>query len=437
MAIETMAPQQIPTHEQALSQTTIEQTRVHELNAFRRLGGFINKYIFKDDRRIGEAPYIEPTEAELYEYFDAEPGQTLFANRLIAFFNQQRETWPLFKENHERMLKSKRKAGLMLGDAHINVVYQAGRRRNNANHIADAAKRKVCFLGSTGKPEFAKQRSMKFLGKTWILANPFPIIEKCHFTIPIDHTPQLFSKVSEAAFSFAENVKDGWIVFYNGARMGASAPDHSHFQAGQYELPIEADVKEAWDKRHENPDSVKEVVLHDDVDSFIPTQLGRSVIVISGSNKNSVKQALELAINKLPKAENTDEPDINIIITCKRATKKTDTFTAYLFPRTNYRASNFSGDPDTLDENLYAFGVASIEAGGDLVSTLEKDFDKLVEKDEITGKDTIRKLVKHNKAQDEFGNIRPDVSPADVIKAVYKDTFLPIEDTLQCYTLAA
>lgn len=36
---------------------------------------------------------------------------------------------------------------------------------------------------------------------------------------------------------------DGRIVFYNGPRCGASAPDHAHFQAvGKGAMPLEAEV---------------------------------------------------------------------------------------------------------------------------------------------------------------------------------------------------
>lgn len=67
-----------------------------------------------------------------------------------------------------------------------------------------------------------------------ILLNPFPIFPY-HFTIPsLHHEPQSIASADGSRFDdmlrLAEGM-EGMALFYNGARCGASAPDHFHFQA--------------------------------------------------------------------------------------------------------------------------------------------------------------------------------------------------------------
>ena len=67
--------------------------------------------------------------------------------------------------------------------------------------------------------------------KFHLLVNPFPILP-VHFTIPArKHQPQLIYKNYGEMHRFISLHSD-LMVFYNGPKCGASAPDHLHFQAG-------------------------------------------------------------------------------------------------------------------------------------------------------------------------------------------------------------
>lgn len=64
-----------------------------------------------------------------------------------------------------------------------------------------------------------------------ILCNPFPILRN-HITIPLhSHVPQRIRKKTEDMLTLAEQLPD-YLIFYNGPKCGASAPDHFHLQAG-------------------------------------------------------------------------------------------------------------------------------------------------------------------------------------------------------------
>lgn len=89
--------------------------------------------------------------------------------------------------------------------------------------------KRACFLCEENRP--AEQTGINFLDKYIILCNPFPILEN-HLTIPLhSHVPQLIRNKIPDMLNLAEQLPD-YIVFYNGPKSGASAPDHFHFQAG-------------------------------------------------------------------------------------------------------------------------------------------------------------------------------------------------------------
>lgn len=124
----------------------------------------------------------------------------------------------------------------------LNVQYNPARIVSTAAKIDKAAlKKRPCFLCDTNRPSC--QTSMPVLGKVQLLVNPYPILP-LHLTIPTRrHTAQRLSHFSKMLDTITWNLP-GMFVFYNGARCGASAPDHAHLQAGQRGLvPIERDWK--------------------------------------------------------------------------------------------------------------------------------------------------------------------------------------------------
>lgn len=353
-------------------------------------------------RVIGRCPYVDMPQNEIEAYFrpsDSAQGETALARKIITFCRQQYATWGEYRNRVNVFRRDMRQASLALDDteyAHIDIVYPPGRDRNNAvedkTQAATTEKppqtvalpdrqpggveqiEKPCFLCS--KPD-DNQRALKYTDKAWILANPFPIIRDNHLTITMEHTPQRWDEVADSAFALAGDLGNDWVVFYNGARVGASAPKHAHIQAGRIRLPIESDAKKAWLDR-DMPGVVEQVHLRDDVQAFVPRKLGRSVLVINGQNPDSVRQAVGEAITKLPKYDEHEEPDINVVIKQGSDEEGNRIFTAYLFPRRAFRAKSFSKDGNPSEIDKFAIGIASLELAGILAVTLMNDYKKLV-----------------------------------------------------------
>ena len=108
-----------------------------------------------------------------------------------------------------------------------------------ANVQAKSIQKRPCFLCDMNRP--AVQSALPVEGAFQVLINPFPILPK-HITIPTRlHIPQTIGKHFAAFCRIVERLQD-YIIFYNGPRSGASAPDHAHFQGGARGIvPIERD----------------------------------------------------------------------------------------------------------------------------------------------------------------------------------------------------
>ena len=103
-------------------------------------------------------------------------------------------------------------------------------RFNRANTAAGAIRERPCFLCDANRPPEQQTLKVPDEPRFTLLVNPFPVFPR-HFTIIGRHEPQRLTPYIEVLFRLAQWLDD-FVVFYNGPRCGASAPDHLHFQAG-------------------------------------------------------------------------------------------------------------------------------------------------------------------------------------------------------------
>lgn len=150
------------------------------------------------------------------------------------FVERQLETWPEAKRNYDALAQTGRKP-LQLGDLTAYAQHNPARiRSTGAKTDAASIRQRACFLCASNRPK--EQMALEWLPGWVLLVNPFPILP-IHFTIvDTQHQPQDRIPVEMAAM--AEKAPD-LAIFYNGARAGASAPDHRHCQAVlKSELPL-------------------------------------------------------------------------------------------------------------------------------------------------------------------------------------------------------
>lgn len=150
------------------------------------------------------------------------------------FIEYQLSVWPEAKRNFDALTKIGRKS-VNVGDFEMFAQHNPARiRSTGAKTDAESIKKRACFLCSSNRPQ--QQIAHEWLEGWDLLINPYPILP-VHFTI-VDkkHRPQDAIPLEMAVM--AEKAPD-LAIFYNGAKAGASAPDHRHCQAVlKTELPI-------------------------------------------------------------------------------------------------------------------------------------------------------------------------------------------------------
>lgn len=145
---------------------------------------------------------------------------------LDSFFTWQLAQWPEARERYEALRRIERKTVVVDG-CRYGVLFNPARAVSTQARVdAEAIASRPCFLCAANRP---RQQAVLPWREYEILVNPFPIFDR-HFTIASrTHGPQLIAgRIADMAQLALET---GYTVFYNGARCGASAPDHMHFQA--------------------------------------------------------------------------------------------------------------------------------------------------------------------------------------------------------------
>lgn len=155
-------------------------------------------------------------------------------SQLAEVRDYQLQSWDLARENYEKLGNTARRTFHV---AALNGAIQFNPARavsTGAKIDVESIKKRPCFLCAANRP--SEQLSEEIVTGWDFLVNPYPIFP-LHFTIASRlHTPQ--DKIPLEMASMAEKLP-GMTVFFNGARAGASAPDHLHCQAVMTdELPL-------------------------------------------------------------------------------------------------------------------------------------------------------------------------------------------------------
>ncbi|MDR0895527.1 MAG: DUF4922 domain-containing protein [Prevotellaceae bacterium] len=155
------------------------------------------------------------------------------------FFDKQLTEWPLARDNYAALARVRTKT-LMVDGLPYRVQSNAARILSTAAKTdARSISERPCFLCRTNRPP--EQRYIDHVLDSYdILVNPYPIFPR-HLTIALtEHHPQALSDERFADMLTLAQMLPHFILFYNDAQSGASAPDHLHFQAGSRNiLPVE------------------------------------------------------------------------------------------------------------------------------------------------------------------------------------------------------
>jgi hypothetical protein len=256
-------------------------------------------------------------------------------------FRQQLAAWELARIGYRALRRVKVKTLYVDGHRYL-VQFNPARMASSAARVdPQSIRERPCFLCADHRPK--EQRGLLFKDRYTILVNPYPIFPR-HLTVPaVEHTPQRIAGRFDDMLDLAREL-DSFVVFYNGPKCGASAPDHFHFQAGNKGfLPIECE----WEGNDRG-------------------------LRIESENRQEMLDRFQQHYEALPRPTGDDEPMLNILTWYGDGR-----WTVCLFPRKKHRPACYSAE----GEAKRLISPAAVDMGGVFITPLEKDFDRMTAQD--------------------------------------------------------
>ena len=276
---------------------------------------------------------------------------------ISRFFNRQLEMW---EDARHRFRDLKHVEVRQLSDQ-LKVQF------NPARIVSTGAKidkhtlgERPCFLCERNRPK--EQMTKQIDDHFQLLVNPFPILP-VHFTIPATkHQPQsIYRHYGEMHRLLS--LHSELMVFYNGPKCGASAPDHLHFQAGTSGvLPLQTN----WQRLSRNLTDV--ISLNDEEKISVLRDFLVPAFVIISKSEDSDEELFHRLYRSMPMRGDESEPMMNII-----AWRKGDEFVSVVIPREKHRPDAYFAE----GEVQMMVSPGALDMAGLIITPREEDFSKI------------------------------------------------------------
>ena len=276
---------------------------------------------------------------------------------ISRFFNRQLEMW---EDARHRFRDLKHVEVRQLSDQ-LKVQF------NPARIVSTGAKidkhtlgERPCFLCERNRPK--EQMTKQIDDHFQLLVNPFPILP-VHFTIPATkHQPQsIYRHYGEMHRLLS--LHSELMVFYNGPKCGASAPDHLHFQAGTSGvLPLQTN----WQRLSRNLTDV--ISLTDEEKISVLRDFLVPAFVIISKSEDSDEELFHRLYRSIPMRGDESEPMMNIV-----AWRKGDEFISVVIPREKHRPDAYFAE----GEAQMMVSPGALDMAGLIITPREEDFSKI------------------------------------------------------------
>mgnify|MGYP001584831080 FL=1 len=276
---------------------------------------------------------------------------------ISRFFNRQLEMW---EDARHRFRDLKHVEVRQLSDQ-LKVQF------NPARIVSTGAKidkhtlgERPCFLCERNRPK--EQMTKQIDDHFQLLVNPFPILP-VHFTIPATkHQPQsIYRHYGEMHRLLS--LHSELMVFYNGPKCGASAPDHLHFQAGTSGvLPLQTN----WQRLSRNLTDI--ISLTDEEKISVLSDFLVPAFVIISKSEDSDEELFHRLYRSMPMRGDESEPMMNII-----AWRKGDEFISVVIPREKHRPDAYFAE----GEAQMMVSPGALDMAGLIITPREEDFSKI------------------------------------------------------------
>ena len=279
---------------------------------------------------------------------------------LMRFFNRQLEKWDDARQRYQDLRNVKTRE-LTVGTSTMKVQFNPARIVSTGAKIdKQTLAERPCFLCEQNRPKEQVKKSID--AQYDLLVNPYPILP-IHFTIPsVKHEPQLirnsYSEIHKLLTEYPS-----MMVFYNGPKCGASAPDHAHFQAGTSGiLPLQM----AWQRLSRNLTPILDLNAEEGI-SLIE-EYPCPALLIHSKSEYSDEQLFIRLYEALPVPECEPEPMLNII-----SWRHDTDYYSVVFPRKKHRPDCYYAEGC----NQYIISPGALDMAGFIVTPRKEDFDRL------------------------------------------------------------
>ncbi len=305
-------------------------------------------------------------------------------NEAKNFFNKQIKLWEEVRLRFEDLTQNIETKELTTDEFKLTAQFNPCRIVSTAAKIDKKnLKKRPCFLCDKNRPK--EQIYLPIDGQYQLLINPYPILPQ-HLTIPTRrHKPQKLSLLISELNRIAWEMQD-FIVFYNGGRCGASAPDHAHLQAGARGIiPLEKD----WKYFETKLEKIYPLTTADELDLEEKGYTSKTVglyrlqgyacpaFVLQGGQAEGDFYLLNKLLNALPIEDGQNEPDMNLLAWRQSGGPADhDNVVMVLFPRRKHRPDCYYAE----GKSQLLISPGALDMGGLIITPREEDFNKITPK---------------------------------------------------------
>ena len=295
------------------------------------------------------------------------------------FIENQLAKWQTARTNHEALNQIETRRFELAGNT-ITVQFNPARAVSTCAKVDKSSiEARKCFLCPENKHNEQDEIIISLDEPFSLRINPYPILPG-HLTISsLKHQDQVLAdktirQLPGKLISWLEEYfASGYVLFYNGAKCGASAPDHFHFQAvKQSDVP----VIQQWERLMETAVREKEIKTENGntYSSFqITSYICPIQVFICNHSTDILPEMINQYLESLPLHEGESEPRYNLFAW----QDKQRGFTMAYFPREGHRPACYTA---TGGEQLLV-SPGALDMAGLLVTPRKEDFDKITESD--------------------------------------------------------
>ncbi len=285
--------------------------------------------------------------------------------KVNELFDQQLSVWEMARNNFEG-LKTVQIREFDFDGFAVKVQFNPARMVSSGAKVdAKTIAERKCFLCAANRPEV--QRGIEWRDYD-ILINPFPIFTR-HLTIPRrEHVDQRLVPYISDMFDLARELTD-FVVFYNGPKCGASAPDHMHFQAGNADfLPLVGDY---FNLKQVGKTELVEAV--DAAETYLIKDYLRVVYCVESADADALKAAFMKLYNSWV-VDADVEPMMNVVCLYREGK-----WYLFVIPRGAFRPWQYTAEGD----KQLLVSPATVEVSGLFITPVKEHFERITKEDVV------------------------------------------------------